>query len=105
MHLPSISVCLCYLTSSTVAFSTLPYRTRTASGLDHHTQLARSSNAKGDWTFTQLNVASADTIPVEAMGRGIGGRIEKAFEAAKEKGEAAFVTFITAGYPTAEGKY
>ena len=38
------------------------------------------------------------------MERGVGGRIEAAFEAAKEKGEAAFVTFITAGYPNAQGK-
>jgi len=34
------------------------------------------------------------------MQRGIGGRIEDAFEAAKERGEAAFVTFVTAGYPS-----
>jgi tryptophan synthase alpha subunit len=39
------------------------------------------------------------------MERGVGGRIEAAFEAAKEKGEAAFVTFITAGYPTSQGTY
>lgn len=32
----------------------------------------------------------------------MGGRLEAAFEAAKEKGEAAFVAFITAGYPKAE---
>jgi tryptophan synthase len=38
------------------------------------------------------------------MQRGIGGRIENAFEAAKERGEAAFVTFVTAGYPRAQGK-
>jgi len=30
----------------------------------------------------------------------MGGRIEAAFEACKAKGEAAFITFITAGYPT-----
>ncbi|KAG7362832.1 tryptophan synthase subunit beta [Nitzschia inconspicua] len=36
------------------------------------------------------------------MERGVGGRIEAAFEAAKERGEAAFVSFITAGYPTAK---
>jgi hypothetical protein len=30
-------------------------------------------------------------------------RIEKAFQLAKERNEAAFVTFITAGYPTAAG--
>ncbi|EEC51340.1 predicted protein [Phaeodactylum tricornutum CCAP 1055/1] len=35
------------------------------------------------------------------MERGVGGRIEDAFAAAKEQGEAAFVTFVTAGYPTA----
>ena len=35
---------------------------------------------------------------------GYGGRIEEAFASAKAKGEAAFVTFVTAGYPRAEGK-
>lgn len=53
---------------------------------------------------SQLNVASADSVTVSEMERGVGGRIEAAFEAAKEKGEAAFVTFITAGYPTAQGR-
>jgi hypothetical protein len=38
------------------------------------------------------------------MERGVGGRIEDAFAAAKERGEAAFVTFVTAGYPSAKGK-
>ena len=37
------------------------------------------------------------------MERGVGGRIEDAFEAAKNRGEAAFITFVTAGYPTAKG--
>lgn len=36
------------------------------------------------------------------MERGVGGRIEAAFAEAKSKGEAAFVTFITAGYPTVQ---
>eukprot|EP00551_Chaetoceros_affinis_P006149 CAMPEP_0203672558 /NCGR_PEP_ID=MMETSP0090-20130426/8582_1 /ASSEMBLY_ACC=CAM_ASM_001088 /TAXON_ID=426623 /ORGANISM="Chaetoceros affinis, Strain CCMP159" /LENGTH=696 /DNA_ID=CAMNT_0050537891 /DNA_START=265 /DNA_END=2355 /DNA_ORIENTATION=+ len=36
------------------------------------------------------------------MRRGIGGRIEEAFAAAKEEGKAAFVSFITAGYPAPE---
>lgn len=34
--------------------------------------------------------------------RGNGGRIEDAFAAAKAKNEAAFVSFVTAGYPTAQ---
>lgn len=38
------------------------------------------------------------------MKRGPGGRLEDAFAAAKERGEAAFVGFITAGFPAAEGK-
>jgi tryptophan synthase alpha subunit len=38
------------------------------------------------------------------MERGIGGRIEDAFSSAKTSGDAAFITFVTAGYPTAKGK-
>jgi hypothetical protein len=38
------------------------------------------------------------------MRRGMGGRLEESFAAAKEAGKAAFVSFITAGYPSAEGK-
>eukprot|EP00542_Grammatophora_oceanica_P017594 CAMPEP_0194032148 /NCGR_PEP_ID=MMETSP0009_2-20130614/5146_1 /TAXON_ID=210454 /ORGANISM="Grammatophora oceanica, Strain CCMP 410" /LENGTH=689 /DNA_ID=CAMNT_0038672499 /DNA_START=257 /DNA_END=2326 /DNA_ORIENTATION=+ len=34
------------------------------------------------------------------MNRGVGGRLEDAFEAAKIRGEAAFCTFVTAGYPS-----
>lgn len=37
------------------------------------------------------------------MERGVGGRIENAFADAKERGEAAFITFVTAGYPSAKG--
>ena len=44
-------------------------------------------------------------VSITKMERGVGGRIESAFETAKIKGEAAFVTFITAGYPTAEGQF
>ena len=54
---------------------------------------------------TALKVASVDVPPVSEMQRGVGGRIEEAFAAAKEKGEAAFVTFVTAGYPAAQGEY
>ena len=38
------------------------------------------------------------------MGRGMGGRIEQAFATAKDKGEAAFVSFVTAGYPSIQGE-
>lgn len=49
-------------------------------------------------------VSSVETTSVDSMPKGMGGRIEDAFTAAKEKGEAAFVTFVTAGYPSAKGK-
>ena len=54
---------------------------------------------------TQLDMVTttAPTAPVD-MERGIGGRIEDAFQSAKERGEAAFVAFITAGYPAKEGE-
>jgi hypothetical protein len=48
--------------------------------------------------------ANLDTISAsKTMKGGQGGRIEDAFRAAKAKGEAAFITFVTAGYPTAHG--
>lgn len=50
---------------------------------------------------SKLGVAT-EAISVADMQRGSGGRIEDAFEAAKERGEAAFVTFVTAGYPNAQ---
>lgn len=55
---------------------------------------------------TKLGVASAESrVDISDLGRGMGGRIEEAFAAAKAKGEAAFVTFVTAGYPKAKGRY
>jgi hypothetical protein len=41
---------------------------------------------------------------VESMSRGHNGRIEHAFAKCKERNEAAFVTFVTAGFPSKEGK-
>jgi len=35
--------------------------------------------------------------------RGMGGRLEDAFAGSKQRGEAAFVGFVTAGYPAAKG--
>jgi hypothetical protein len=52
---------------------------------------------------SKLGVASAEAISVADLPRGMGGRIEEAFAASKERGEAAFITFVTAGYPAARG--
>ncbi|GAX14540.1 tryptophan synthase [Fistulifera solaris] len=49
-----------------------------------------------------LSMVASSTSPaqkVAEMPRGMDGRLEQAFASAKEKGEAAFVTFVTAGYP------
>lgn len=49
-------------------------------------------------------VASAESVSIGDMAKGYDGRLEASFKAAKEKGEAAFVTFVTAGYPSAQGE-
>jgi len=86
--------------SSTSAFSgssTLGRSTRPEGR--HHVV----DNTKSKSIFP-LHVAAetSEAIPVADMERGMGGRIESAFESAKERGEAAFVAFITAGYPAKE---
>jgi hypothetical protein len=70
---------------------------------DNKNNKRRRSNSINNNSLLTRNVASVDTVTVAEMERGVGGRIEAAFEAAKERKEAAFVTFITAGYPTAKG--
>lgn len=68
-------------------------------------QKVATTHTNGNLVRTQLRmVASTEPTSVADMQRGIGGRLENAFEAAKERGEAAFVTFVTAGYPRAQGK-
>lgn len=122
MRIPSLSVSYCLAwsiasSSTTRAFSTVPATaakvTSTSAATastqaSQYTPAAATVAAAGQHQHRRqqsiaLSVASADTITVADMERGVGGRIEAAFEAAKEKGEAAFVTFITAGYPTAQG--
>lgn len=53
---------------------------------------------------SQLKMVALDPTTssesVDKMERGVGGRIEDAFASAKLRGEAAFVSFVTAGYPT-----
>jgi hypothetical protein len=105
MRFTSLSIWLaCSIASSTRAFSTFSKKYQavtTRSTLSFGA--APTSRQQQRQDIFQLGVASADTVSVANMERGVGGRIEAAFEAAKEKGEAAFVTFITAGYPSAQG--
>jgi hypothetical protein len=95
MRLASFSLWLGCLASTTVAFTSL------SSPKTFGRVAARGGAQSHAPTF--LGVASAETRAAADMEKGVGGRIEDAFQAAKEKGEAAFVTFITAGYPTAKG--
>jgi hypothetical protein len=52
-------------------------------------------------TVTDIDLSLKERV--HNMERGVNGRIEAAFATAKEKGETAFISFVTAGYPTAEG--
>ena len=103
MRITSLSLAACALASSTCAFS-LSKKTTRAVGptLQKSMQTSGGHIERGNAAF-QVNVASAESTAVADMGRGIGGRLEEAFETAKAKGEAAFVAFVTAGYPAKEG--
>jgi len=91
----------CTLNSSTSAFSALSNK--------NHRILASTHGGKGRQQIVENNISSKSIFPLHVaateptavvdMERGMGGRLEDAFETAKEKGEAAFVAFITAGYP------
>ena len=107
MRITSLSAWLaaCTLASSTCAFSALS-RKQQQHRMASQSTLQRSIKTTGGYIgkpSIQLNVAASESIAVSDMERGMGGRLEEAFETAKSKGEAAFVAFITAGYPTKEG--
>lgn len=86
-------------------FGVLVSSTSVQSSLAFTASSAATFATKSSTTTSALNVASVEIPAVADMERGVGGRIEASFAAAKEKGEAAFVTFVTAGYPTAAGKF
>lgn len=105
MRITSLSAWLiaCTFSSSTCAFSALSKKHQRVAG----SALNRSIQTTGGYierskSAFPLNVASTEAISVANMERGMGGRLEEAFEMAKARGEAAFVAFITAGYPRKE---
>ena len=63
--------------------------------LDSPTSIAADSNGT---TVTKCDVSQLHRS-------GNGGRIESAFANAKEKRKAVLVTFVTAGFPTPDGKH
>jgi hypothetical protein len=88
----------CWLTFTRTSLSTRP----TVSKVLHFRNPLQTSHFKKSFSVKLQN--SFETMAVQDMERGHGGRIEAAFEAAKLKGEAAFIPFITAGYPSAQGR-
>lgn len=102
MQLSKSALSLLFLLGCTnsAAFSVNPSTSKSASRLSASTN--KKKNLVGRQNPLRM-VASTESVSVADMQRGIGGRLEDAFEAAKEKGEAAFVTFVTAGYPRKEG--
>lgn len=100
MQLSKSALSLLFLLGCTnsAAFSVNPSTSKSASRLS----ASNKKNLVGRQSPLRM-VASTESVSVADMQRGIGGRLEDAFEAAKEKGEAAFVTFVTAGYPRKEG--
>ncbi len=107
MRFTSLSaIAACALASSTCAFSFSKKHQRVAgTGLHKSVQTTGVGHIERGGAAFQLNVASAESAAVSDMERGVGGRLEEAFETAKVKGEAAFVAFITAGYPAKEGVF
>lgn len=89
--------------SSTCAFSALSKKHQRISVSSLHKSIQPAGDfAKNKKLNFPLNVASTEAISVADMECGMGGRLEEAFKTAKAKGEAAFVGFITAGYPKKE---
>lgn len=84
-----------FLLSGSSSFCNHPYAARKSTA-------DISPDSKSYSTVSQKNYMNMTSATME---RGIGGRIEDAFAAAKDRGEAAFVSFVTAGYPTSQGEY
>ena len=105
MRITSLSgwLAACALASSTCAFSLSKKHQRVVGPTLRKSMQSTGGHIKRGKSPFELNVASAESVSVADMDRGIGGRLEEAFETAKAKGEAAFVAFITAGYPRQEG--
>lgn len=95
----SLSYVSTLLLRSTTAFSVSSVSTVSK----RHTSTPSLASKTSTSSSGLFMVASVESPSVADMQRGMGGRIEEAFKAAKERGEAAFVTFVTAGYPTAQG--
>ena len=118
MRVTSLPVWLAFATS-TSAFSAVPRKyqrisTSALNGISRGQPKVGKSGSNSTsalhyikpFGVADMELPVADTeLPVGDMERGMGGRLESAFESAKEKREAAFVAFMTAGYPKAEGTF
>jgi hypothetical protein len=89
--------------NASVNLFALPFRNRANNTSNHNLKRLLSTSSNIDTLHNQNNTFNS-TMTSTNMRRGIGGRIEDAFAAAKDRGEAAFVSFVTAGYPSPEGE-
>mmetsp|Transcript_13077 Transcript_13077/g.21647 ORF Transcript_13077/g.21647 Transcript_13077/m.21647 type:complete len:764 (+) Transcript_13077:41-2332(+) len=89
---------------STAAFSSAASKSsflHRSSSTTATTRTAQKQNSQSS-ALRMTSSKTSEPIAVADMQRGIGGRLEDAFASAKERGESAFVTFVTAGYPRAQ---
>ena len=93
----------CRSTSAFSVPSTSPPQPPSASRSKTATARNVASSSSPSSADSQTAEATESLKDISELGRGMGGRIEEAFASAKRRGEAAFVTFVTAGYPSKEG--
>jgi len=80
------------------------YCSASNSTIVNQTSLAAINATKLQQYNNSTNSINRKMSAVQSMERGHNGRIEEAFAQAKERGEAAFVTFVTAGFPEKDGE-
>ena len=80
------------------------YCSASNSTIVNQTSLAAINATKLQQYNNSTNSINRKMSAVQSMARGHNGRIEEAFAQAKERGEAAFVTFVTAGFPEKDGE-
>lgn len=105
---PIPSSCYCYMRRLIPLIAITVKSTITSSSRIHLAPLPAASLLATNTSINSTKYSTLNTTQFakmsSSMARGYNGRIEAAFAAAKDRGEAAFVTFVTAGFPTKEGE-
>ena len=94
-----------FLTTTATSTLATPSNTHclvTNSTIENQTATTNAADLQHCNNYT--NIIKRNMSAAQSMERGHNGRIEEAFAQAKERGEAAFVTFVTAGFPEKNGE-